>query len=200
MLGVIMFRQRSKAFAQLGASLAAAGALVYFALSYTGGEGDGSVSYRARLWQRGLEEFSERPLFGASYAKMVREMRDLMQGEGIVDFVNSYIYFALLTGAVGAIIFAVAMILPAARLWLHRRALSQTPASIDAAAFCAAFIASAAVMYAFTSFGGRTALLLQIVIGLAGTLSSRRTRRAHQAPLHQAANSTYRSPAMHGGG
>ena len=169
--GAYQLRGRSAAVFPLVA--VGAGAVAYGALNY-GARGqtvDGSVEYRTRLWQRGLEEFQERPWLGDSYQDLVKQMSDLIQGEGIVDFVNSYLYFALLVGSLGLVMFILFLGVPSVRVWLARRKLAQGIIELDVCAFCFGVLSSAAVMFALTSFLPRAALIVMIVAGFVGRLA-----------------------------
>ncbi|WP_118857255.1 O-antigen ligase family protein [Sphingomonas mesophila] len=177
-VAMMVFRLRRAGAISLSLAVLGVGALVYSLLSRggTGSASDGSVDYRAQLWRRGLEEFRERPLLGDSYRDVVAQMSDLIQGEGIVDFVNSYLYFALLVGSVGLVMFVAFFVIPSARIWLARQNLERGSLELDAAAFCFGTIASAAVMFALTSFIPRAALLVMIAAGLAGIIAIKRGR------------------------
>lgn len=65
----------------------------------------GTVSYRAELIRTSMEQFRDRPLFGASDFLQSQRFAHLVQGEGIIDLVNGYIQIALYYGAVGLIAF-----------------------------------------------------------------------------------------------
>ena len=170
--GRVFYKSHCGFTAALTVPALVAGALTYGALTFGkgGSSVDGSVDYRAQLWQRGLEEFRERPLLGDSYRDVVARMPDLIQGEGMVDFVNSYLYFALLVGLLGLVMFILFLGVPSVRIWLARRKLAQGRLELDVAAFCFGALVSAAVMFALTSFIPRAALLVMIVTGFAGAL------------------------------
>lgn len=59
----------------------------------------GTVDYRQRLAARSWELIQQHPYFGNQTAFM--QMGDLRQGEGIIDFVNSYAQIALFYGLIG---------------------------------------------------------------------------------------------------
>jgi O-antigen ligase len=99
-----------------------------------------------------MQEFWKNPIIGDNYANVVARMQDMVQGEGMVDFVNTYLYFALFAGAVGLVIFCVSFLVPMARLVTIRRALPPGSAEREVAGFCLAVLMSAAVMIVFTSY------------------------------------------------
>jgi hypothetical protein len=115
-------------------------------------EAKGSGDYRTELLRRGMQEFWKSPIFGDSYPNVVARMPDMVQGEGMVDFVNSYLYFALFAGAIGLVIFCVSFLVPMGRLVKIRRALPPASAEREVAGFCLAVLISAAVMITFTSY------------------------------------------------
>jgi hypothetical protein len=58
-----------------------------------------NVDYRERLAQRSMQIIEDHPLLGDQNA--YTEMSDLRQGEGIIDFVNTYAYVAVFYGLAG---------------------------------------------------------------------------------------------------
>lgn len=74
------------------------------ALPFFGGSVDrGNVVYRERLLDRSLELLHQHPYFGDQLAQF--KLEDLRQGEGIIDFVNTYADIALSYGLVGLFCF-----------------------------------------------------------------------------------------------
>jgi hypothetical protein len=131
------------------------------------GEAKGTVDYRAELLRRGLQEFWKSPIFGDSKLNIMARMQDLVQGEGIIDFVNSYLYFALFAGAVGLVLFCAAFLVPIGRLAYIRRMLPPESAERDVAGFCMTLLVSAAVMLAFTSYLDRPSIFFLIASTIA---------------------------------
>ena len=170
------YRRGVGSFAQIGAALSLlVGAYVASLLFGSVGnqistslsEAKGTGDYRSELLRRGVIEFWKNPIFGDSYDHVVARMQDLVQGEGIVDFVNSYLYFALFSGAIGLILFCAAFILPISRLAGMRARLQPNSADRDVAGFCLALLGSAAVMLAFTSYLLRPGIYLLIASSMA---------------------------------
>ena len=143
-------------------------------------EAEGSGDYRSELLRRGLQEFWKSPIFGDSYTNVVARMQDLVQGEGIVDFVNTYLYFALFSGAIGLFLFCIAFIIPMMRLAQIRRLLPANSDEREAGGFCLALLVSAAVMLVFTSYLQRPSIFFLIASSLA--MMIRVPRRAVSAP------------------
>lgn len=64
-----------------------------------------NVDYRKELIPRAVSILERKPLFGVYESSLEPEMSDMLQGEGIVDVVNSYLNIALSTGLVGLSLF-----------------------------------------------------------------------------------------------
>lgn len=172
-LALITIYRGGKQIAALALPLGVAGGLAALALQWGSNEEELNVTvdYREALWIRGMEEVWKYPWFGDSFAGVLTRLSDLRQGEGIVDIVNSYLYFALTSGFVGAAVFVLAITMPALRLWTLRGRLRADRGAADVASFCFAVLGASFVMFAFTSFQERTALLELLFLGVAGTLS-----------------------------
>jgi hypothetical protein len=73
-------------------------------IPFLGGTVDAyNIDYRQRLAQRSWETILENPLFGNQDAYL--ELHDMRQGEGIVDFVDTYAYVGVFYGLVGLFLF-----------------------------------------------------------------------------------------------
>jgi O-antigen ligase len=68
-----------------------------------------SVDYREQLAERSWELIQLHPFLGDPLVKT--QMEDLRQGEGIIDFVNTYAEVTLFYGSVGLVVFLAAIIL-----------------------------------------------------------------------------------------
>lgn len=146
-------------------------------LSETMGLAGGSVDtveYRERLLQRGIEEFRDSPITGHSWPEIQIRMEDMRQGEGIIDFVNSYVFVALISGAIGLAIFVGAFIGVGGLLWLRRPTLRRVAAADGPVTFVFAALVSAMAMLAFTSFGGRSAVFLFLFLAFAAAIHGHR--------------------------
>lgn len=64
-----------------------------------------NVEYREKLIDRSLLIIERYPVFGVFDPKQEPEMEDMVQGEGIIDIVNSYLIITLYTGLVGLSLF-----------------------------------------------------------------------------------------------
>lgn len=135
-------------------------------IGLSGGSRD-TVDYRQVLFDRGLEEFAKRPFTGYTMDELNIHLQDLVQGEGIIDFVNAYIWILLISGAGGLMIFLGAI---GYFLWKVTRAVrlgGRGGQAIEAGTFTVAAIAVFAEMFFFTSFGTRPAIFMLILFGFA---------------------------------
>ena len=67
-----------------------------------------SVDYRQQLAERSWELIQSHPFLGDPLVKT--KMEDLRQGEGIIDFVNTYAEVTLFYGSIGLVVFLAAII------------------------------------------------------------------------------------------
>ncbi|MCO5978904.1 O-antigen ligase family protein [Ideonella oryzae] len=101
------------------------GASVVDLLPFIGKVDEFNVTYRERLIDASLAVIAKNPFFGSFDFLSASEMQDMIQGEGIVDIVNSYLQVALAYGGVGLVLFAgvfVCALWGAVRAWLALRA------------------------------------------------------------------------------
>lgn len=111
------FRYSGQVYGRLVAILVAATTIVYafglldelqqtvsnLIVSFTKSHDTGSIDYRSRLYRVAVDLIKQSPLFGVpNYAF---HMQELVQGEGIIDIVNFYIYLALDIGVIGLVMF-----------------------------------------------------------------------------------------------
>lgn len=73
---------------------------------------DFNIVYRQRLIEVTMMLVRENPWFGSSTFMSAPVMEQLIQGEGIVDLVNTYLALALSTGVIGAGLFTLLIIGP----------------------------------------------------------------------------------------
>jgi O-Antigen ligase len=70
-------------------------------LPFFGSVDEATVTYRQRLLQSGYEVLEQNLMLGSSDYLSTPEMKALVQGEGIIDTVNSYLQVALNSGLIG---------------------------------------------------------------------------------------------------
>ena len=150
-----------------------------------------ATDYRTVLLTRGLQEGRKFPWLGTSYANVLDRLRDITQGEQIIDLVNSYLHIFLISGLVGLGACLVAMLLVYRNLVLVAMRSRQRLAQVEAAFFIASFSALLASL-ATASFYGRIPWFLAMLAAgsrlLAGTLPRRKRVRKpeHIMPLRPA--------------
>jgi O-antigen ligase len=69
-----------------------------------------NIEYREKLFENSMIVISKNPFFGSTNYLDTPEMREMIQGEGIVDLVNFYISILLESGYVGLFLFLGAFI------------------------------------------------------------------------------------------
>ena len=190
----LFFRRRYVTLAQCSVVLAAMGAMLFTiaqnsptlseSIGLTGNSADTS-EYRRDLLSRGMEEFWERPLSGYSMPDLLFALDDMKQGEGIVDFVNTYLWIMLTAGALGVLLFAGTFIYFLSRLFPLRRPIPDFPASVTVATFAFGALIMPFEMLFFTSFGGKVAFFVFALFGFSAALITirerqMRTRRAKE--------------------
>lgn len=82
-----------------------------------------NVDYRAKLLDNALTVISRHPLFGSVDFAMTPEMQEMIQGEGIIDVVNTYLLMALKIGYVGVGLFVLFFFLVVWRIFAAMRLL-----------------------------------------------------------------------------
>lgn len=127
-----------------------------------------SADYRQALWDRGLEEIARHPWTGQSRAQLEISLDDLRQGENIIDFVNTYLYWALVLGIPGMLVFVIGLVSSTILAWL-RRSRTTSPA----AAFVVAGLAAQIVMIAFVFFSGRAAIMVVALMAMSAVFPRR---------------------------
>lgn len=151
-------------------------------LGVSGGSVD-TTNYRQLLYKRGKEEIAKHPYSGVSVSQAYTDMADLKQGEGIIDFVNGYVFYGLVAGVGGILVLLFCFFGTAARMLMVRARLRKDAAltSIGGLVFSAALCTS---VTAFTSgFGGKTSVLFYVLLAVGAALGSRpaRTRLSRRA-------------------
>lgn len=74
-------------------------------LPFVGNVDPYNVDYREVLLEKGVAIVMRNPLFGVYEAALEPEMEDMVQGEGIVDIVNSYLNIVLSNGIPGFLLY-----------------------------------------------------------------------------------------------
>lgn len=97
-------------------------------LPFVGSVDEFNVDYRARLIDVSYEVFWRHPLFGRLDFMNDSALEEMRQGQGIIDIVNTYIQVALPYGAVGLLLFLLALFMPA--VGIYRRSKHPMPTEV----------------------------------------------------------------------
>lgn len=136
-------------------------------LGLSGGS-SASSDYRRLLLQRGLEEFANRPILGHSMQELQPRILDLVQGEGIIDFVNAYIWIMLIAGLVGLVIFIAPFVHFLISILRAGRFRGTKKRDVEAGVFVFGILLMFMEMLFFTSFGAtRPSFYLFALFGFA---------------------------------
>lgn len=120
-------------------SLTPAGESIINGLPFVGESDQTNVEYRQRLFEISWIVIQENPWFGTTNYLAHPLMHLLIQGEGIVDMVNSYVGHALSYGLVGLALFVGSFVWP---MWQITRRVIGKSAAHPAAPVARALVAS----------------------------------------------------------
>lgn len=143
---------RIAGFLQVGANAGGVAANVY--------------DYRQLLLQRGMEVAATHRWTGQSIDDVLAQLADITQGQHIVDLVNSYLTFYLVSGLAGLIPLALLFVMILWKLGASRIGRAGGAALADMRGFALTALIIIAVQLTFISFIDRVPLLL--IIGLTG--------------------------------
>lgn len=125
-------------------------------------EASGTISYRKLLATQGMEQIKDHPLMGQSPDQLVENMSSLMQGQHIVDFVNSHLFIAMAAGIPLFLLWCGVWLMPIVDAWQRRKMSGEF---IGAAA---AIMVPAMIALIFTSTIDRNLTWPTIALALAG--------------------------------
>ncbi|MFW2850446.1 O-antigen ligase family protein [Sphingomonas sp. TX0543] len=157
----------------VSASLVAGAVFVSFAPSDSrigrlvgrSGAANWTADYRKNLLARGLQEVATHPVTGQTRAQLEVSMNDMRQGEHIIDFVNTHLTVALISGLGGLALWLIAWFTPMVIGWRLRGRASahdaQTPVALPFAMIGACF-----ACLTFTSTIDRMIPLVLLSMGL----------------------------------
>ena len=207
MVGILVYQIFRKQFASLGryAAYGAGAFLVVLASSSINDRVTNTLGinngpdYRVSLFSRGVEEVKKYPLLGRPLNQVYFALRDLIQGEGIVDFVNVYLYVALVSGLIGLIVFVSVIVSPMVPLWGLRSNRLVAPRDQQQMAFVFSGLSAMMVMFTVTSLGGRATALLSVMMALSAVIMNYRrvlVRQAGRVPVRDTAPAGQASGAV----
>jgi hypothetical protein len=156
-------------FGSIAALAVAANAGVADRISSTLGLG-GGPDYRVSLFNRGVEEVKRYPVIGRPIDQVLFSLRDLVQGEGMVDFVNTYLFFALVTGLVGMTVLIITLIWPLVPLWAMRGKRVIARVDQQQIAFVFAGSVSMIVMLTVQSLTGRIIVMITVLMAMGSSV------------------------------
>ena len=136
--------------------------------------------YRQLLLRRGLEEAAKHRWTGTSMNNILAQLGDIRQGEGVVDFVNTYLYIYLVAGIpflVVSIIVILMMFFKLSSLSIRKKAQDFTIVR----AFAIASLVSMMIALFFMSFIDRVPVL--VVFALIASRLCRRQNGRRLNPL-----------------
>ena len=194
-LALMLYRGRVWQAGLLGTVLLAAQTLVlpilgaYLKSETFGAHGgaDFNTEYRKRLLTRGLEQISAHPIGGQTKDQLVANLPDLVQGQHIVDFVNSHLFIAMTAGIPWFVIWVGIWSLPVMAAWRYRKRGGRdgNPAEVP-------FVIVVVVMTALaaTSLGDRALTWPTVALAIAGPCFALATARGggRRAPSPQRAS------------
>lgn len=148
------FLRRATAVVVLSAAalLTPAGDKIINMLPYVGTVDAFNVEYRERLLEASLAVFWRQPWTGSATFLDTPEMRTMIQGQGIIDMVNSYLQILLAYGLVGLGLFLAMFMLALKRgIGLLRDARLDMETRALAAALCATTVVVLLMIYTVSS-------------------------------------------------
>ena len=162
------------------------GQTIFELLPFVGGGGASeTITYRQELLETGWRVALRNPIFGSTSFTNTAEMQSMIQGQGIVDYVNSYLLVILESGFVGLALFlGVHLSALAATFRASRKALATQPLL---AAFCRAFFAAhLAVLFMIATTSSvaplNTINFIVPALGLAAARAALRKSATAEAP------------------
>lgn len=105
----------------IGLALTPLGETIYDLLPFVGSASTDTVDYRQRLFVVSQEVFWQNPVMGDRYYLRNPLMQQMIQGEGIIDMVNSYLGIALPYGIIGLLLFTTPPFLSLLKVWRWRK-------------------------------------------------------------------------------
>lgn len=99
------------------------GASLIDLLPFVGSVDAETVEYRQQLFLVSMSVLAQSPIFGVPNYLVAAEMQQLVQGEGIIDMVNSYVAIALSLGVVGLLLFVSLFVVTGAAVYRTRARL-----------------------------------------------------------------------------
>ena len=163
------------------------GRVIYDMLPFIGNVNEDTIDYRGQLWDIGWEVVMQKPFFGSDNFRNAPEMQALVQGQGIIDIVNSYLNVALERGLVGLTFFSGALLFSLFTLWskigLARRIAPEiAPYAQGYVAALAGVMVTIATTSSTAQISDVTWILCGICVGVARYLSATERELKNRPP------------------
>lgn len=126
--------------------------------------------YRQQLFSTGLREGLRHFWIGQDGDHLTARLQSLVQGEHIVDFVNTYLTFFLMSGIIGLLAFLIPLGLVLAKLWTRRDVRRTDPAARGMEVVVGSLAAILTTLI-FTSFYERNPLWLIVALAASKVLT-----------------------------
>jgi O-antigen ligase len=160
-------------FVLIGAAVFASplGGRIVKVLPFVGNSADESLTYRQRLAERSWELIKSDPWLGDQFARS--KMEDLRQGEGIIDFVNTYMQVTLYYGFVGLSLFLSIILIALSKAYRKLKVFARSDQDL-ALLGCSlvACMIGTLVMIAASSFIGAYVQMFYVLAGLAAAYAN----------------------------
>lgn len=135
------------------------------------GHAAATTDYREDLFRNSIPLILKKPLIGWSYTDVRAYMRPIMgSGTLSVDYVNSYLFFAVVSGIVGFLIFVIYLFYSPWRIYLLRPKIKGFLWEYEVAAALFASGGAFIIMVGFTSYYERMPLFGVLLISLSRQL------------------------------
>lgn len=132
--------------------------------------------YRSLLLDRGLEEGAKHRWIGTSLDSVLDRLSDITQGQHIVDLVNTYLTFYLVSGLLGLVSFVGLLLLVFRKLMRRHDVNLVGPTLRIDRAFTLALLAAVTIELAFMSLIDRLPVIFMFVLAAARLIGIERDR------------------------
>lgn len=159
---------------------------MFGSLTGKSGHATSTADYRKLLFTSSIPVFKQSPWTGTGLDKLTNALPSTLRSRKLdVDFVNTYIYFALASGIAGLVVFISFLWWPVISVVTLKRPLMKAGANLEAAAALFACLGALSVMVFFTSFAERIPLFAVMFYALARNAGAmlRQPRRKPASPM-----------------
>jgi hypothetical protein len=147
-----------------------------------------TLDYRRLLFEEGLVQIRAHPVFGQSAADLRISMSELVQGQGIIDFVNTHLFVALGSGLVGFALWSLIWWIPIRASLKRGSPITRSPASAFQVVPETILVVSL-VALTFTSTTNRALAWPVMALGMMGPFLALARQHVRRAPAEPASPS-----------